>query len=175
MDSEKFRNIIFNQLKRYPLVQIKDIYKLTHQASMGSEHAVKDIQQAKSWLQRELEVMAENPNEPVIDHISANGKIVRVHLWPYIQIRGDPENLLRAFIKTANEFKGNINELRSAWKIIERMAELGEIPFDPHELNLFVNEMAKQNYPAVHHSEKYEMNYKPSYRVIAINYFTDDF
>jgi len=174
MNSEKFRKIIFKHIKRYPLAQIGDLYKLTHQASMGSEHAVKDIQKAQYLLQCELEVMAENPFEPVIDEISPSGNIVRVHLWPYIHIGGDPDYLLWAFIKTANEFKGNINELLCTWGIIERMAELREIPYDPHELNLYINEMAQRNFPAVHHSEKYEQNYKPSYRVVALNYFTND-
>ena len=164
-----------SQLKRYPAAQKEDLYKLTHQASLGSEHAVRDIASARDWLVRELSEMTENANEPVIDKISTSGKIVRVYLWPYVQAGGDPEILLRAFVKTANEFKGNVDELQNLWGIIERMAELNEIPYDPDELKAFFIEMGTQGYPAIHHSLRYERLYKPSYRVVAHDFLPVDY
>ena len=54
-------SILLDHQKRYPLWQIKDVYKLLHQAAMGSEHAVQDEDGVRSWMERELKEMEEVP------------------------------------------------------------------------------------------------------------------
>lgn len=55
--------------------------------------------------------------EPAIDRISADGQIVRVHLRPFLTENGDPEALLTAFVRTANEFHGDEQVLKNYWGI----------------------------------------------------------
>ncbi|MFC1923725.1 hypothetical protein ACFLY4_10610 [Chloroflexota bacterium] len=166
----KFQSIIQSQLSRYPLSQIKDLYKLTHQAALGSEHAVCDLNAAQDWLFRELEKMVNNSTDPLIDEISPDGQIVRIHLKPFIDSGGDPEILLEAFIRTANEFKGSIENLIQNWMKIERLAESGELDFKTEELRSFFSLMEYSGFPAVHHSQIYRDAYHPHYRIVSRDY-----
>jgi len=162
-----FQNIVLDHCSRYPELQVEDLYKLAHQAALGSEHAVKDIESARQWLLRELDQLPDSSVEPLIDVISPDQGIVRVHLVPYIESDGDPENLLQAFIRTANDFHGSIDLLKDYWRDVEALAQRGEIRFSLESLQSFIDHMGALNYPAVHHSTQYNEAYHPHYRVIA--------
>ncbi|MEA3440004.1 MAG: hypothetical protein U9R58_06950, partial [Chloroflexota bacterium] len=147
--------------------QIQDIYKLVHQAALGSEHALTDIDAAREALNHELSEIVQAHDEPLIDEISADGHIVRVHLRSYSMMGGDPVELLDAFVRTAEEYKGSVDRLRQYWAIVERMAESGDIPYPLEALRMLFAEMEAKGFPAIHHSQKYKQAYKPSYRVVA--------
>jgi 8-oxo-dGTP pyrophosphatase MutT (NUDIX family) len=165
--SDHFAEIVRSHLIRYPQAQIEDLYKLSHQAALGSEHAVEDEGAARAWLKRELGQITESAAEPLIDEISGDGGIVRVHLRPYRDMGADPESLLCAFIQTTNHFNGSPEALRGNWSTIERLAQLGEIHLPYQGLRAFIEKMESSGYPAIHHSKEYQLVYKPSYRVIA--------
>jgi hypothetical protein len=80
---------------------------------------------------------------------------------------GEPESLLQAFIKTANEYHGSTMRLDQYLQIIEEIVEKGELHFQLDNLRSLIKEMKSSGYPALHHSPQYEAAYKPSYRVIA--------
>ena len=156
-------SVLYSHLSRYPALQIQDLYKLLHQAAMGSEHALSDLESARNWLIRELAEMGEGLLEPLIDPISADGGIVRVHLRPYIAAGHDPDLLLDAFIRTANEYHGNAHLLEQFWQAAVNMAH-----FPTAKMDEFIRSMKAQNYSAVHHSSEYEKLYRPAYRVVAL-------
>jgi hypothetical protein len=142
-------------------MQIQDVYKLIHQAALGSEHTISSHEDARTWMERELAEMSAGHDEPVIDPISDDGQILRVHLRPFIVQGGDPETLLNAFIRTANEYRGDVQTLKNYWNIA---ASLGYFP--AAEMEDFIQSMQAQGYPAVHHSPEYERLYRPAYRVV---------
>jgi len=158
---DKFSHILQDHVDRYPEMQIQDVYKLIHQATMGSEHAIRDPQDAKSWLERELLEMGTGLPEPFIDPISPGGEIIRVHLRPLVDSGRDTEILLNAFIRTGNEFIGNIQNLEVYWDC----AVQSKI-FTTPKMNKFIQKMKSNNFPAVHHSEEFKHHYLPAYRVI---------
>lgn len=166
MNRTRFQYILLSHYSRYPLLQIEDLYKLAHQAALGSEHAIRDVTAARKWLIRELDEMTAGPLEPLIDEISADGRIVRVHLLPFISSGGDPETLLQAFIRTANEYHGSEELLGESWGTIELLAEKGELPFQTADLKAYIEKMESLGFPAVHHSKQYQSAYQPSYRVV---------
>ncbi len=133
---------------------------------MGSEHAVQDVETAGSWLERELSDLDNGPEEPVMDKISPDGRIVRVNLRPYIASGGDHLALLNAFIRTANKYQGAWALLRRFWSFLDRMAASGELPFAWDELEGFFAKMEAKRFPAMHHSKAYQAAYHPAYRVI---------
>jgi hypothetical protein len=143
-----------------------DLYKLVFQAAMGSEHAVKDADAAREWLELELKNLGEGPAEPTVDPISADGGIVRIHLRPYITGGGDPSSLLGAFIRTSKEYQGARAELSGYLHTLQRMCEEGELPFQGDELMAFAGKMKAAGFPPSHHSEAFRAHYHPSYRVI---------
>ena len=121
--------VLLQHSGRYPLWQVEDLYKLLHQVALGSEHAVRDEAGVREWMRRELLEMGAGPDEPEVDPISHDGRIVRVHLRPYVANGKDPEHLLQAFIRTANGFKGSIDTLTAYWQQAEALAAAGQLPF----------------------------------------------
>lgn len=144
-------------------MQIQDLYKLLHQAALGSEHAVTNPESAWNWLRRELVEMREGPPEPLIDPISPGGEIARIHLRPFVATGHNPDVLLNAFIRTANEFHGDVRLLEGFWQ-----AAITSSKLPAAEMEEFIRSMKEQNYPAVHHSSEYEELYRPAYRVVAL-------
>lgn len=159
--------ILADHFRRYPRLQIVDLYKLLHQASMGSEHAVSDQAGVRAWLERELATMGPGPEDPLIEPISPGGEVVRVHLRPYMEAGHDPQLLLAAFLRTAQEFRGSTARLQSYWAVAEEMAAAGRVPLPPERLAEFLPPIAHQGFPAVHHSTVYAKLYRPAYRVVA--------
>lgn len=166
---------ILSHLARYPAMQLADVFKLIHQASMGSEHAIRDAESARNWLTHELAEMGDGCRatsrhgfpEPLFDPLSDETGIIRIHLRPYIASDGDPAKLLEAFLRTANEFRGSTKTLENYWKIVARLSH-----FPAAGMDTFIQSMRAQSYPAVHHSTEYERLYRPAYRVIKKEYLT---
>jgi len=155
-------------LNRYPKMQIQDVYKLLHQASLGSEHAVSNPESARCWLVQELAEMGEGISEPLIDPISPDGKIVRVHLRPFVSAGHDLNLLLDAFIRTANEYRGNARWLEQYWR-----EAFGVTGFSIREMDEFFYALKEKNFPAVHHSTEYKKLYHPAYRVVSLAFIPE--
>lgn len=163
----KLKTIIENETKKYPQMEVSDVYKLLYQAEMGSEHAVTDSISARKWMKNEIANLKWNYEEELIDSISPGGKIVRVNLRPYLKAGYDPNRLLTAFIKTANSYKGKKENLEIDLKKVLKLINKDELPFSKKEAEKFFDEMKRKDYPSVHHSKKYEELYSPAYRVIS--------
>jgi len=174
MVTAALRDILLDHAGRYPAMQMQDVYKLLHQAALGSGHAVRDEQAARDWLERELVEMGDGSDEPLLDPISPSGQIVRVHLRPYLRAGRKPEALLHAFVRTANEFRGSKGKLKQYGASTARMATKGWLPFARREVELFFAEIEKLGFPAVQHSETYKRAYRPAYRVVAREYLLAD-
>lgn len=175
MGKASFNEIILEHTSRYPLAQIEDLYKLAHQAALGNEHAVENIDAARDWLAREIGQMEANAGEPLLDPISADGQILRIHLQPYLTTGADPEMLLDAFVQTANKFPRSKDRLWRYLTITTRLAEEGAIQYLPDDLSAYFTRMKSLNYPAVHHSPQYLEFYKPHYRIVARNFLPENF
>jgi hypothetical protein len=159
--------VLHTHFSRYTAMQIQDVYKLLYQAALGSEHAISNSEDARQSLERELAEMGAGTEEVTIDPISADEQIVRVHLRPFAVQGGDPQTLLDAFTRTANEFRGNRQLLEDYWESATGMQH-----FPSAEMNSFIETVREQNYPAMHHSPEYEKLYRPAYRVIWRKYIS---
>lgn len=162
----KFWHILVNQVSRYPQLEPRDLYKLAHQAALGSEHALTDQVGVRRWLERELVEMGPGPDDPLLDPISADGQIVRLHLRPYLAAGGDLAVLLDAFVRTAQEFHGSVETLRRYLRYAVKIDLVGDLPFTLGAMLEFFARMENLGFPAAHHSEQYEHAYHPAYRVI---------
>jgi len=167
LSSSSLSDVLVAHAVRYPLWGLDDLYKLVHQASMGSEHAVTSDDGARSELRRELAEMGPGPAEPLLDPISGDGAIVRVHLRPFVSLGLDPGVLVRAFVQTAHEYHGSRDDLArgladAAHLAAERLLSLGEA-----DVHLFLSRMEAAGFPVVHHSAAFRSHYRPAYRVVA--------
>ena len=180
MNLSSFHAILLNHAARYPAWQSRDVYKLAHQAALGSEHAVIDRERACGWLEEELAGLSgleQIPtDEPLIDPISADGSIVRVHLRPLVRLGLPAEPLLEAFLRTADRVpRRNWNTLEEYLTAAGVLAENGQLVIDGVPLAALVEEMRLGDFPAVHHSEVYARAYHPAYRVVALSSLPEDF
>ncbi|MEA1978321.1 MAG: hypothetical protein U9N80_10530, partial [Chloroflexota bacterium] len=130
-DEGAFRCILALHSKRYPLMEMQDIYKLIHQASMGSEHAVLDLDVTRAFLEREVNELADGPEEPIQDIISPDGQIARINLRSYLASNASLENLFEAFVRTANEFEGSTIKLKRYRSYAERLTGESSFMFSP--------------------------------------------
>ncbi len=161
------QEILADHFTRTPSMQPQDIYKLLFQAALGSEHAVADQQSARIWLAREISGMGDGPSAPLLEPLSPDGQLLRVHLRPYINSGKDPETLLHAFIQTANEWHGSTQTLKmdAAEAVTFLRSWTGSLP--PEDFRTFFTSMEDQGFPSVHHSAEYIRLYRPAYRVVA--------
>ena len=166
-EKHSFQTIIKNQLKKYPEMQVQDLYKLAFQAAMGSAHFALDSVKAYNYLEYELQKVNADSTETLIEEIAPQGKVVRINLRPFKALSGDKEKLSNAFMQTAHKFKSSTKNLETYCQALIDLAEKKQIQFTVDELDSFFADMRKKSFPAVHHSEKYREKYNPAYRVIA--------
>ena len=168
-----FRSILVDHARRYPAWELDDLYKLIHQAAMGSEHALADEARAREWLNRELATLGPSPAEPLIDPISPDGRIVRVHLRPFRRLRLPPENLLQAFLETAQQVAPSNERFSELAAAASQASQQGLLAFTAAQVDAYMAQRQDSGHPPVHHSPRYVQLYRPAYRVVARDLLTD--
>ena len=165
----KFVNQLLSaHLERYPAMQLADIYKLLHQAALGPGHAVDNPAAARKRLDEEIAALGTGPAEPVQDIISPDGRLGRIHLRSYIAAGKDLDVLNRAFVGTANSYPASPEKLAKFCGCLGDLAGAGAIPFARDDVIAYFDKIARDNYPAIHHSEPFHRTYRPAYRVVAV-------
>ena len=167
-------SILISHDHRYPEWEIPDLYKLIHQAALGSEHAVTDEAGVRKWLFEELAHLSQGPDEPLLDPISADGRMIRVHLRPFASLSLDPEQLLQAFVRTAGFVHSPREILREYCSVAVDLAREGRLVHNTVQLREYFDRMHAAQFPAVHHSDRYEDVYRPAYRVVAREFLPGD-
>lgn len=163
-------DLIKNQFALYPKMEARDLYKFLHQAAMGSEHAVKDTNAVKTWMEREVAGLDTTITNNLVEPLSPDGSLVRINLRPYLKGGDNPDELLKAFVSTANKFSGSTNTLANYILTTKEMIACKEIPVDENIFSSLTDELAKNGFPSIHHSLTYEKLYKPAYRVVDKKY-----
>jgi len=176
---EGLEQILEAQIARYPRMQPQDLYKLLHQAAMGSEHAVSDREAARQWLFREIETLeSPGPDEPLlepsIEPLSPDGQLVRVNLRPFVRMGGDAAALSEAFVQTSELYTADPATLERYTDQAVTLAREGALPFAAAELEALFTRQEQQGYPPVHHSKEYADAYRPAYRVVLRELLNED-
>jgi hypothetical protein len=169
-ESKILHQILTDHLTRYPAMQVQDLYKLLQQAALGSEHAIRNKEAAWKWLEREMAEMGAGPDDPLFDPLSPDGEIARIHLRPYLRAGKEPQTLLAAFLRTANEWRGSVETLRVYGQAAAHLAETETWQIRRLEIENFFAKMEEEFFPAVHHSSIYVEHYHPAYRVVNRNF-----
>ena len=159
-------SILNEHARRYPQWEVDDLYKLIHQAAMGSEHGMRDKTSLRDWLLQELAQLGPGPVEPLVDPISPDGHIVRVHLRPFTILQYPLEPLLQAFIRTSREVSPSTQRLEEYAADAILLAGKGMLPFSRALVANFMADMRARDFPAVHHSVRFSQLYQPAYRVV---------
>jgi len=159
--------LLGQHLQRYPRMQLEDIYKLLHQAALGAGHAVSDRALVVAGLEQEFASMRDGPLEPLLDRISPDGRLARVHLRTYLAQGRDLAALADAFLRTPAACPASPDKLAKFCACLGDLAEAGGIAFPRAEVTAWFDDIAARGYPPVHHSQTYRDAYAPAYRVVA--------
>lgn len=137
----------------YPKMQNQDKVKLIYQATLGPAHfnASPKEKEIYKYILKEYKVAKKESNNPLYyEYISPD--FIRVYLQNEINLK----YLAKSFYQSMNETSYNINMLKE-------------------NLDTYLSEDEKilnYDYKPVHHSNIYNEEYKPHYRLINIKYLT---
>ena len=163
-------NLTSQHIARYPNLELIDLYKLLHQSALGASHA----SAADDILEKEFNLEWDNLSgihiEPAIDPISPDGKIARIHLRSYLSQDYSKDDLLMAFIRTANANSGSKEKLKKFCGCLRDLSKAEQLPFNPEDTEAFLNDVENKDYPTLRHSNIFKREYEPSYRIVHLDY-----
>ena len=172
MDIAIFITTLNWHFKRYPQMQIQDVYKLLYQAVMGAEHLLHET--ALQRLQIEWSSLEMGVDETLFETIAVNSTAIgRLNLRPAKQHGYDLERVWDVFVRSAKEMRADHQEFVAVWKNV-----LNEFPQWQHikyaDVLQFDEKMAGAGYPVMHHSAQYRAAYHPAYRVVDKKYLIQE-
>ena len=163
------KNIILEHVKKYPLMEIRDIAKLIYQSEFGGGHMIPNSQMSLKRIQEEYQSLGADALSvsSVVENIG--NKMARIYLSCLNQ--GLPAEVLNEmFVHSANNKKGSVHGLKEKIEIVFSMCQNGLLPYSMEEATEFFNAWENDGYPAISHSETYRQNYHPAYRVVESNF-----
>ncbi len=163
-----FQQLIETQLHLYPELEIQDAYKFLHQAAMGNRHLGVDDSLIYNYLVEELNSIEAASDEPMVEFIAPDSSVVRLNLRPFKASGGSAEVLFSSMKATWDTVEPAPDLLARYGKSLAAMA--GDTPFAVDDIERFFAEKAAENFPAVHHSERYLQHYAPAYRILLRQY-----
>ncbi len=166
-DPRPWQQLVLAHQRRYPGLEVGDALKLLQQATMGSEHWVREGE-AAAWMRREWAALGDGPDEPLADTLGPDGRYARVHLRPYRAAGGDPDVLVRVFVESAAAAAADTAALRCALDALAGLARRGDAPWPADRVDSAITAWADAGYPAVHHSAAFRQRHRPAYRVVAV-------
>ena len=105
------------------------------------------------------------PDEPMVDPISPDGKLARIHLRAYTAADGACDALADAFVATAQQPPAGHDKLERFCACLGDFAASGEIALDAASVRAYFG-VAAERYPVVHHSTAFRSAYRPAYRIV---------
>ncbi len=154
------------QSMRYPEMETQDWYKLLHQAAMGNRHLGVEDSLIYNYMLDELSRITASGSEPLIEYISPDSELVRFNLRPFKAAGGDPDVLFQAMQSTWDTVIPSEELLGEYWRDLVAVAQHGQIGGSAEEVDQFFKAKQEEGFPAVHHSERYNTQYQPAYRVL---------
>ena len=173
IDTVAMRSAIERQLATYPESTLQDIYKSFYQEHFGPGHIISDTASARRHLMRELSEMGETQS-PYFEPTGSQGDYVRVYLSAVADSLITAEQLLDAFVKSANSWQEPTVSWLEKWKAIVSIIQANKIESEGFETDLPLLTEAARNSQAVHHSRRYNEAYHPHYRIVERSIFESE-
>ena len=159
--------------EQHPQTTLQDVYKSFYQDRFGAEHMISDTAAVRAYLLYELDIAAADsvPN-PYYEPVGAQGRYVRVYLRCVNESLLTAEQLLDAFIRSAQPAKQPKQSWADEWMHIEQAAQKAGVSCSEEESQLL--QQAAQTNHAMHHSEAYRNAYHPHYRIMRRDIFENE-
>ena len=173
IDPLAMRSAIERQMTTYPESTLQDIYKSFYQEHFGPGHIISDTASARRYLMRELSEMGETQS-PYFEPTGSQGDYVRVYLSAIADSLITAEQLLDAFVRSANLWQEPTVSWMEKWEAIISIIQANKIELEGFETDLPLLTEAAQNNQAVHHSRRYNEAYHPHYRIVERSIFEQE-
>ena len=170
IDTVAVRSAIERQLATYPESTLQDIYKSFYQEHFGPGHIISDTASARRYLMKELSEMGETQS-PYFEPTGSQGDYVRVYLSAVTDSLITAEQLLDAFVRSANSRKEPTVSWMEKWEAIVSIIQANKMEVEDFETDLPLLTEAARNSQAVHHSRHYNEAYHPHYRIVERSIF----
>ena len=170
IDTIAMCSAIKRQMVTYPESTLQDIYKSFYQEHFGPGHIISDTASARRYLMRELSEMGETES-PYFEPTGSQGDYVRVYLSAVADSRITAEQLLDAFVRSANLWQEPTISWMEKWEAIISIIQANKIELEGFETDLPMLTEAARNSQAVHHSRHYNEAYHPHYRIVERSIF----
>jgi len=165
IDTVAVRSAIERQLTTYPESTLQDIYKSFYQEHFGPGHIISDTASARRYLVRELSEMGKIQS-PYFETTGSQGDYVRVYLSVVSDSLITAEQLLDAFVRSANLWQEPTISWMEKWEAIVSIIQTNKMEIGNFETDLPLLTEAARNNQAVHHSSRYNEAYHPHYRIV---------
>jgi hypothetical protein len=169
-DTLSIRAAIERQMTAYPKSTLQDIYKSFYQDRFGPGHMITDTASARSYLMRELSEMT-NTSAVYYEPTGSEGRHVRAYLSAVADSLITAEQLLDAFVRSANTDKRESKDWEAEWNCIVGVITKHGIVLNDFDKDVAMLNEASRNRQAVHHSRAYNEAYHPHYRIVERSIF----
>ena len=170
IDTVAVRSTIERQLTTYPESTLQDIYKSFYQEHFGPGHIISDTASARRYLMHELSEMGKIQS-PYLEPTGSQGDYVRVYLSAVSDSLITAEQLLDAFVRSANSWQEPTISWMEKWEAIVSIIQANKMEIEGFKTDLPVLTEAARNNQAVHHSHRYNEAYHPHYRIVERSIF----
>ena len=166
IDKMALRMAVERQLAVYPQSTLQDVYKAFYQEHFGPEHMIADTAAVRNYLDYELSTMGDERGGLYYEPIGLNGDYVRVYLKAVKDRIITADELLQAFIDSANGQREQQVEWSVLWQAIIDVIKEMNISLANFDKDMPVLQQASERNQAVHHSRAYNEAYHPHYRIV---------
>ncbi|MBD3207397.1 hypothetical protein GF319_13785 [Candidatus Bathyarchaeota archaeon] len=168
----EFQEFLLSHIKRRPLMEVRDVYKLLYQGVFGVGHIMSE--NAKVRLEEEAHRinLEDHLWEPLFEVANPEGSIVRVNLRPYMRSEGDLDCLYDIMIESS-KIEGEQDKFIELWRKFKKLNIEENLGFNQNEIRLFDESIEQRNIKPHHHTEAYRQAYYPAYRVVDLEIFED--
>ena len=168
MENTELIDILSNHINKYPKMEVQDVIKLLYQNEFGGGHLISDSNKSFTYLTYEYENIKKDFSLPLYEDIGNN--LVRLNLKAIDITKISLIEINDIFVSSSNKVKGSMNSFLNKIELVKQLTINNFFNFSYEELNEYLNQYKKNNYPIVSHSKTYKDNYDPSYRVILKDY-----
>jgi hypothetical protein len=169
-ENKRVEQAVNTLIGKYPEATLQDIYKSFYQERFGPGHMIPNVENARNYLMSEMEQASENTGD-YFEPTGSEGKYVRIYLNAVSDGKISAEQLLDAFVESANNVEPRSDKWAEQWSKIVNVIEKKQLPVKmDDELKQLLKECSEQD-EAVHHSEAYNQVYRPHYRIVERNIF----
>ena len=172
-DTLSVRNAISLMVDTYPKTTLQDVYKSFYQNHFGPEHFIIDTASVRQFFMQELSEM-EDSSSVLYEMTGHNGRYVRVYLSAVTDSLITDNQLINAFVRSANMEHPATQDWQSEWNFIVNVIRQYGIKVHDVETDAAFLDEASQNHQAVRHSKAYRDAYHPHYRIVERSIFENE-